>query len=303
MKLSIITATYNRANMLENVYKSIVKNIEQHPEIQTQMQVQWLIMDDGSTDSTEELINNYIQENKFEIKYHKQENQGKMQAINNIIQYADGDLIMDCDSDDFLVDDAFINILQAYNENKERKDLYGLCFLKYDLEGKNVGNLFKKEVTTMFDLYFKEQEDGEKILVFFANIRKQFHFQMEHNEKFITEARMYHQMDLQYKIRCYNKPVIIGEYQEDGYTKNINKVFKENPYGYFAYFKEILEQHDMTGVPFKKRLYVIKHYILFATLTNTKMNLKEIKEFMNKFLVLLLWIPGKLKTKSYIVKG
>ena len=143
----------------------------------------------------------------------------------------------------------------------------------------------------------KNGETGEKAIVFFANIRKQYHYKIENNEKFSTEARMYHEIDLKYKMKCYNKPIMLCDYKEDGYTKNIKKIFKENPYGHFAYFKEILEKHDMTGVPFKKRLYVIKHYILFATLTKQKVCLKKIKGYKNKQILVLLWIPGKIMTK------
>ena len=159
MKLSIITPTYNRENMLGNLYTSIVKNIEQNEEVQKSVQVQWIIMDDGSTDNTSEIIKQFTNERKFEIKYYKQENQGKMSAINNVIQYANGDLIVECDSDDIFSENAFYYILQAYNETRERQDLYGLCFLKYDLKGNNIGKLFSKEETTMFDLYFKERRN------------------------------------------------------------------------------------------------------------------------------------------------
>ena len=295
MKLSIITPTYNRANMLGNLYNSIVKNLEKNREVQQNIQVQWLIIDDGSTDNTEEVINQYISEKKIEIQYHKQENQGKMSAINNVVQYADGNLIVECDSDDIFSDNAFYDILQAYYETKERNDLYGLCFLKYDLKGNNIGNRFQREETTMFDLYFKEQENGEKAIVFFANIRKQYQYKIEKDEKFSTEARMYHEMDLKYKMKCINKPIMICDYKEDGYTKNIKRVFKENPYGHYAYFKEILEQHDMQGVSFKKRLYVIKHYILFGYLIK-HYEIKNIKSFQNRMWYIILFIPGMIKS-------
>ena len=162
MKLSIITPTYNRANMLGNLYNSIVKNLLQSEKVRQDVQAQWLIMDDGSTDNTSEIIEQFINENKFEIQYHKQQNQGKMTAINNVIQYVDGDLIVECDSDDVFSDNAFYDTLQAYYETKERKDLYGLCFLKYDLKRNNIGNRFQKDETTMFDLYFKERRNGRK---------------------------------------------------------------------------------------------------------------------------------------------
>lgn len=177
MKLSIITPTYNRANMLGNLYNSIVKNLEQNNEVQQSVQVQWLVIDDGSTDNTEEVINQYIKEKDIEIQYHKQENQGKMSAINNVVQYADGDLIVECDSDDIFSDSAFLDILQAYHETKERNDLYGLCFLKYDLKGKNIGNQFHKEETTMFDLYFKERRNWRKIYCIFCRYSKAIYIQ------------------------------------------------------------------------------------------------------------------------------
>ena len=97
---------------------------------------------------------------------------------------------------------------------------------------------------------------------------------------------------------CINKEIMICEYQKDGYTKNIIKQFKENPKGYFKYFQEILTEHDMKGVPFKKRLYVIKHYILFTTLTNNKRILKGVKGIFNKVLIILLYIPGRITTNS-----
>ena len=300
MKLSIITPTYNRANMLDNLYKSIVKNLESCQEYKKNIQVQWLIMDDGSNDNTEEVVSQYINESKLEIQYYKQENQGKMAAINHAIPYVNGELIVECDSDDIFSDNAFLDILQAYGETKERKDLYGLCFLKYDLKGNNIGNRFQKEETTMFDLYFKEQETGEKAIVFFTDIRKQYTYKIENHEKFSTEARMYHEMDLKYKIKCINKPIMLCDYKEDGYTKNIRKIFKENPYGHLSYFKEILEEHDMIGVPFQKRLYVIKHYILFSYLTN-QYQMKHIKGLKNKALYIILFIPGIVK--SYYFKN
>ena len=159
-----------------------------------------------------------------------------------------------------------------------------------------MGNLFKNEKTTMFDLYFKEGENGEKALVFFADVRKKYKHELEHNEKFVTEARMYHKMDVKYKMICINKPIMICEYQKDGYSKNIIKQFKNNPYGYYKYFQEILEK-DMKGVKFSKRLYVIKHYILFGKLINAKKSLNKIMSTKNKILYCLLYVPGRIKTK------
>lgn len=290
MKISILTPTYNRAKLLNKLYKSLIENAKYDVEIE------WLIMDDGSTDDTNLEVEKFIQENKFDIQYYSQENKGKMEAINNLIGYTTGDLIIECDSDDYFKSNAFLTIKNTFNEIDD--DTYALCYLKYDQNECNIGNLFKEKETTMFDLYFKQGEDGEKVLVYNAKIRKQFSYELENNEKFITEARMYHKMDMQYKIKCFNEPIMICEYQEEGYSKNIIEVFKKNPYGYYQYFKEIFE-HDFRGVNFKKRFYAIKHFVLFSVLTNSsfKESIKQIKGNINKSLFVVVYLPGKVLTK------
>ena len=65
MKISILTPTYNRANLLTNLYNSLVKNLNYGIEIE------WLIMDDGSTDNTQSVVENFIKQNKIDIKYFK----------------------------------------------------------------------------------------------------------------------------------------------------------------------------------------------------------------------------------------
>ena len=107
---------------------------------------------------------------------------------------------------------------------------------------------------------------------------------------------MYHEMDLDYDVICINKPIMICEYQKDGYSKNILKVFFENPLGYYEYFKEILEI-DLKGVSLKKKLYIYKHYILFANLAQRRDAIRNVTGFINKLIITLLWIPGSIKTK------
>ena len=289
MKISVLTSTYNRGNLLKKLYNILIQNSNYNVD------VQWLIIDDGSKDDTKNIVKDFKDENKIEIKYFYQENQGKMLAINKLVKEANGDLIIECDSDDYFTEDAFDIIKNEY-QKCDKSDIYALCFLKYDQNGNNMGNLFKNEKTTMFDLYFKEGENGEKALVFFADVRKKYKHELEHNEKFVTEARMYHKMDVKYKMICINKPIMICEYQKDGYSKNIIKQFKNNPYGYYKYFQEILEK-DMKGVKFSKRLYVIKHYILFGKLINAKKSLNKIMSTKNKILYCLLYVPGRIKTK------
>ena len=102
MKLSILTATYNRVEYLNKLYESILKN-----EKNSNLKAEWIIIDDGSTDNTKAVIRSFSEENKVDIKYLYENNSGKMMAINRGIREVTGKLIVDCDSDDFFTDDAF----------------------------------------------------------------------------------------------------------------------------------------------------------------------------------------------------
>lgn len=291
MKISVLTPTYNREKFLEKLYRSLIKNSNYGIEIE------WLIMDDGSTDKTEQKIKSFIQEQKLhiEIKYFKQKNQGKMVAINNLVEKATGEYMIDCDSDDYFSDEAFKIMSEKIKETANEKNIYGLCFLKHSTNGENIGNNFTKQRTTLFDLHYKENDQGEKAILFISKIRKQYKHKLENGERFITEARLYYEMDDDNEMLCFNFPIMICEYQENGYTKNLNKQFKENPVGYYYYFYEILKR-DFKGTLWNKRMYAIKHYILFSILTNKKIELKDVKNIFNRVLIVLLYLPGKIKT-------
>lgn len=292
MKISVLTPTYNRGELLERLYESLEKNSIYGVEIE------WSIMNDGSTDKTKEIVQKFQEKNvpNLEIKYFEQENQGKMVAINNLVEHVTGEYMIDCDSDDYFADNAFKYMKQKIEESKQEKNIYGLCFLKFDIKGVNLGKVFTKNRSTLFDLHFKENDQGERAILFISSIRKKYKHKLENGEKFVTEARMYYEMDKENELLCFNLPIMICEYQEKGYTKNIVKQFKKYPYGYYKYFSEILER-NMHGVLLSKRLYAIKHYILFSYLTN-QYSSKNIKGLENKILYYILLIPGIIKSKK-----
>ena len=120
MKISVLTPTYNREKLLKNLYNSLVANLDYGVEIE------WLIMDDGSKDNTKQVVENFEKKENLEIKYFYQENQGKMVAINKLTNKATGDLIVDCDSDDYFTNDAFKIVKKAFEENKD--NLWNMFF-------------------------------------------------------------------------------------------------------------------------------------------------------------------------------
>ena len=110
MLLTIFTPTYNRAYSLERLYKSLVT--------QSLKDFEWLVVDDGSTDNTEELINKFVSDNKVKICYFKQENGGKHRAINRGAAMAQGDYFLIVDSDDYLTSDAVESIKREWIKQK-----------------------------------------------------------------------------------------------------------------------------------------------------------------------------------------
>ena len=104
-KITVFTPTYNRAYILENLYRSLQR--------QSYTDFEWLVVYDGSADNTRELFENWQQEtNPFPIRYHKQENGGKCRAINTGLGLSEGELFLNVDSDDYLTDDALEKIVR-----------------------------------------------------------------------------------------------------------------------------------------------------------------------------------------------
>ena len=102
--ISILTATYNRAEYLKRAYLSILANSKSGEKIE------WLIMDDGSTDNTREVVNKMVENENLSINYYYQKNMGKMAAINHLTSIATGEYMMDLDSDDMLSENAIETI-------------------------------------------------------------------------------------------------------------------------------------------------------------------------------------------------
>ncbi|MBQ7385547.1 MAG: glycosyltransferase family 2 protein [Ruminococcus sp.] len=80
-RITVFTPTYNRAYIISNLYNSIKK--------QTFKNFEWLVVDDGSTDNTEDLFKKWQHEdNDFVIRYYKTVNGGKHRAINRALNLA-----------------------------------------------------------------------------------------------------------------------------------------------------------------------------------------------------------------------
>ena len=122
--ITVFTPTYNRKNELINLYKSLLE--------QEFKDFEWVIVDDGSKDNTEETVKNFIKENKIKINYYKQENKGKSLAHNKGVELAQGEYFVGIDSDDIFTQDALKKIHKYFEIIKEKSDIFGIFFLNYN---------------------------------------------------------------------------------------------------------------------------------------------------------------------------
>ena len=114
--LTVFTPTYNRAYVLGRCYESLKK--------QTCKDFKWLIIDDGSTDGTEELVKKWIDENTISIDYKYQQNQGMHGAHNTAYELIDTEINVCIDSDDYMPNDAIEKIITSYTKEAGARDLY-----------------------------------------------------------------------------------------------------------------------------------------------------------------------------------
>tara|TARA_B100001094_G_C18145397_1_gene780375 strand:- start:693 stop:1724 length:1032 start_codon:yes stop_codon:yes gene_type:complete len=110
--ISIITPTYNRADELKHLYRSIR---EQSIDLGI---LEFIISDDGSTDSTKSMVEKWVEISEISIKFITQKNQGPGAARNHGMTVAEGDLFLFIDSDCEAHPDWIKTIYDEYQQNK-----------------------------------------------------------------------------------------------------------------------------------------------------------------------------------------
>lgn len=265
--LSIFTPTYNRAYCLNDLYQSLLK--------QTNKSFIWLIMDDGSTDNTAELIKKWQQNNIINIEYYYQDNCGKMIAHNNGVKICKTELFMCLDSDDKITPTAVSEIISYWTKYRNsKKKLLGIIAPKIIIDNKGEV-IFTPQIpqtlryTTGRGLY-EHGYKGETAMIFVTEIIKKYPFPVQEGEKFISEVAAYNLMDENYVMITYNNPIMICEYRKDGYSNNILKINIENPKG-VVYVNKQKQNHIKRFSPTLMREYIaysliagftVKHMIL-----------------------------------------
>ncbi len=276
--LTVFTPTYNRADKLPRLYESLCR--------QSCYDFEWLIIDDGSTDNTTEVITTFTGENCFPVRYIRKENGGKHTAYNLALEQARGEWFLCVDSDDYLADDAVKKLLGKLHTLGDQN---GLIAYKEDVTGRPLSERFPSGLAQekMHRLGLIHHCGGEFTLVFSTAFAQKNPFPVFPGERFVTECVVYDRMDHLGEMALFPEVITICEYQADGYSQNANAVMKKNPNGYCLYF---LQRIDLQVKRLPKMIHAGKYWCFRWICGNKKLKYNG----KHKLLVTLAVIPGAI---------
>ncbi len=250
--ITVCTPTYNRAHLLPDLYNSLQK--------QTCKDFEWIVVDDGSTDNTENLVDGWLHNESFAVRYCKKPNGGKPSAINCGLDMARGEYFWIVDSDDTVTPQAVESCIRWIETLPQNKKFAGVGGLRGDKNGGIIGTTFDGEFVDATTLErAKHNICGDKSEVFLTSLLRQFPFPSFDGEKFVPEALIWNRIaQAGYKIRWFNEIIHITEYLEDGLTKNTDRLLINNWKGYSLYVRELLK----SSAPLKDKILIGGAYCL-----------------------------------------
>ncbi|MDU5793848.1 glycosyltransferase family 2 protein [Haemophilus parainfluenzae] len=282
MLVTIFTPTYNRGYLLTRLYNSLLD--------QTDINFEWIIVDDGSTDSTKEIVSSFIEDKRIKVIYEYQNNSGKHVAVNRGIDLALGDYFAIVDSDDYLLPNTIEAIKTAFSNLDLNNKFAGIAFNKGYSPDKYVGETFSGEYLDATSIDRKKYNIlGDKFEVFFTKILKENKFPVIDGEKFMSEIVLWTRIAVQgYKIRWFNKIVYICEYLPGGLTDSNDKLIAAN---YKGYALRIREQVSLANINIKEKM---GYYSAYYKNRINKVSVKEIvKELDTNIIILLLSVLAR----------
>ena len=290
--ITVFTPTYNRRNCIHRCYQSLCA--------QKSFNFEWLIIDDGSSDNTKDLVEKWQKEQgNFSIRYYWKKNGGLHSAYNKGIELANTELFVCIDSDDWMPEDAIQKIEKIWNRI-EKLGYVGIMGIDCYEDGRCVGDFFPDSIHEMY-LYEKMtyyRLNGDKKMIHRTDLlQKVAPMPTFLGEKNFNPSYLMYQLDQYGKLYVTNECFCIVNYQPDGMSSNIYKQYRNSPNS-FAETRKLYLSFPKTSIVFKYRQYI--HYISSCMLA--KKMLRGIKEASCKSLAVLAIIPGCLLTVLVLYK-
>lgn len=223
---TVFTATYNRAHTLHRVYESLAA--------QTLTDFEWLVVDDGSTDDTAELVRRWQDEAEFPIRYLHQPNSGKHFAFNRAVREARGELFLPLDSDDACVPEALERFRFHWRSIPEdvRPGFSAVTANCCDRDGRMIGTRFPFDPTDAFpqEMRLKYGVKGEKWGFQRRDVLREFPFPEVPGQPFVDEAIVWNRIGRKYRTRFVNEILRIYEVDApDSLTRQVQVAHERAP--------------------------------------------------------------------------
>ncbi len=257
--ITIFTPTYNRKNTLDRLYNSLCS--------QTYKDFEWLIIDDGSKDGTQEQIKEWMTESNLNITYYYQENSGKHLAYNHALSKAKGLYFFCVDSDDWLPHNS-IKIIWEILSRDIPNDIIGVIGQKAFPDGTLLSPIFPNSVSSCNTYELAEQYGckGEWSIIFETKKAIAYPFPIVEKESFAGESIIYDLISKSYDFFLDNHVLTTCEYQQGGLSRNIRQIMMKNPGGYKIYYGNRIDMATRR----KERLGYILRYWIFSFLYGKK---------------------------------
>ena len=258
---------------------------------QTRKDFIWMVVDDGSTDNTREVVASWLREPlDFELQYLHKENGGLHTAYNEAIAHIETELCVCIDSDDFMPDDAIEKIL-AFWEQHGSEEYAGIVGLDFDLEGKVIGDpLPDRKTVNLIDLHTGKYPivNGDRTnVVRTALYRKYAPMKVFPGEKNFNPHYMHLQISQEYDFLVLNENLRFVDYQPQGMTNSMLWQYRNSPNSFAEIRKLYLSFPDS---PLKYRLRHSIHLVSSCFLAGN--GLRAIQESPRKGLAVLAFPFG-----------
>ncbi len=302
--ITIFTPTYNRAYCLHKCYQSLCRQIRKD--------FIWLIIDDGSTDNTKELVDSWLsQDNGFKIQYVWKENGGMHTAYNTAYELIQTELCMNIDSDDYVSDNAIDNILSFWEQHK-RNDVGGIYALDSYEDGRIVGLPFPDDLVEFHgwgyqDVFYHDpsgkkrvfHNSGDKKFIGVTKVIQRYPpIPVFPGERYHSLYYKQHLIERDYTILIYNHPVCVVKYMEDGSSNNMYFQYVKNPLGFCNERKFVMKYAPSFKIRFRASIHYVAESLLAKDYHFIKNATNKTTTLLALPLGILLYFWIKRKTKK-----
>ena len=266
--ITILTPTFNRAHLLPRLFESLTH--------QTDFNFEWLVMDDGSTDGTSDLFaGKTFLSAPFPIRYYQQENSGKHRALNAGVKQAKGDFIFIADSDDWLLPQSVAIVGLHTSAIADDNTFAGVAGLDVFDDECIVGTGLPQDIIdcNAMDIRYRYHVDGDLKEVFKTTVLQEFPFPEIQDEKFCPEQLVWFRIAQKYKLRYFNTPIYVAEYQPNGITASIIRVRMLAPQATCMMYAEMLAYK----IPFKEKIKAAINFWRFKACAPSRVMITTLK--------------------------